>query len=36
MNHVTLTCKNHPNLRWHCKEVAWVGGYYDGSRSLFF
>lgn len=37
MRHVILTCKNHPNLRWSCKEIAFddVGGY-NGSRNIFF
>lgn len=38
---MTLTCKNHPNLRWSCKDIAWTvredgSGYYNGSRNLFF
>lgn len=40
MIHRILTCKNHPNLRWSCKEIAWTetadGGYYNGMRSIFF
>jgi hypothetical protein len=37
MEHITLTCKNHRNLRWHCKEVAVNGdGSYNGSRNIFF
>tara|TARA_R100000687_G_C6367223_1_gene126206 strand:- start:63 stop:512 length:450 start_codon:yes stop_codon:yes gene_type:complete len=37
MEHVTLTCKHHRNLRWHCKEVAVNGdGSYNGSRNIFF
>jgi hypothetical protein len=35
MIHRILTCKNHPDLRWSCKDVAW-SGYYNGSRSIFF
>ncbi len=37
MRHVILTCKNHPNLRWGCKEIAFsdIGGY-NGSRGIFF
>lgn len=35
MSHRILTCKNHPNLRWSCKDEAW-SGYYNGSRSIFF
>lgn len=37
MRHVLLTCKNHPNLRWGCKEVAFSdAGGYNGSRNIFF
>ena len=37
MKLVTLTCKHHRNLRWHCKEVAVNGdGSYNGSRNIFF
>lgn len=38
MRHVILTCKNHPNLRWSCKEEAFSGdGYgYNGARRIFF
>ena len=35
MRHRVLTCRNHPNLRWSCKDVAWSEGY-NGSRRLFF
>lgn len=37
MSHVTLTCEDHPNLRWGCKEIA-VGptGRFWGGRTLFF
>lgn len=35
MIHRILTCKNHPNLRWSCKDIAW-SGFYNGSRSVFF
>lgn len=37
MRHVQLTCKNHPKLRWSCKEIAWnfKTGRYNGARSLF-
>lgn len=31
-----LTCRNHPNLRWSCKDIAISDGGYNGSRSLFF
>lgn len=37
MRHVILTCKNHPKLRWSCKEIAFTDeGGYDGTRNLFF
>lgn len=37
MRHVTLTCKNHPNLRWSCKSIAYSPGVgYNGQRHIFF
>jgi hypothetical protein len=37
MRHVILTCKNHPNLRWSCKEIAFSDEYgYNGTRHIFF
>ena len=37
MEHVTLTCRHHPELRWHCKEIAFTDeGGYNGSRNIFF
>jgi len=36
MRHVILTCKNHPDLRWNCKEIAWSSEQYNGLRHLFF
>lgn len=37
MRHVILTCKNHPLLRWSCKEVAFTDeGGYNGLRNIFF
>jgi hypothetical protein len=37
MRHVTLTCKNHPDLRWSCKEIAVNRqGQYNGARSIFY
>lgn len=37
MKHRILTCKNHPNLRWSCKDIAWTEGCgYNGSRNIFF
>lgn len=35
MIHRILTCKNHPQLRWSCKDIAW-DGHYNGARSIFF
>jgi hypothetical protein len=29
--HIMLTCKNHPNLRWHTKNISYIG-----ARSIFF
>lgn len=37
MRHIALTCKNHTNLRWSCKEIAYSPGYgYNGQRNIFF
>lgn len=37
MRHVLLTCKHHPNLRWHCKSIAFSPGHgYNGQRHIFF
>lgn len=36
MRHRVLTCKNHPNLRWSCKDIAWDASGYNGMRLLFF
>lgn len=39
MIHRILTCKNHPDLRWSCKDIAWTEGErggYNGTRSIFF
>jgi hypothetical protein len=37
MRHCILTCKNHPDLRWSCKEIAFTEGYgYNGSRNITF
>lgn len=37
MRHVTLVCKNHPNLYWTCKSIAYTpGGGYNGQRHIFF
>ena len=33
---VSITCKNHPKLRWSCKEMAWTNGGYNGCRGIFF
>lgn len=32
-----LTCKNHPELRWSCKDQAYTPGQgYNGCRNIFF
>lgn len=37
MRHVSLTCVNHPDLRWSCKEIAWTDKYgYNNQRNIFF
>lgn len=36
MRHVSLTCKNHPDLRWSCKEVAWGPTGYNRARNLHY
>jgi hypothetical protein len=41
MSHTTMTCENHPHLRWSCKEQAISydkdgNGRYNGSRNIFF
>jgi len=39
VKHRILTCKNHPDLRWSVKEIAWSGGddgAYNGARNLHF
>jgi hypothetical protein len=37
MQHVALTCENHPNLRWSCKGIAVDSdGRYNGARNIFF
>lgn len=35
MHMTILTCRNHPNLRWTCKEIAFQNGY-NGLRNLFY
>ena len=38
----SLYCKNHPDLRWYCKDQAIslsqdkTEGYYNGARNIFF
>ena len=35
--HKSLTCENHPNLRWSCKDIAITDdGRYNGMRNIFF
>lgn len=37
MRHRILTCKNHPELRWSCKDIAWTEGHgYNSKRHIFF
>lgn len=43
MRHVILTCKNHRDLRWSCKEIACSAtplpgapAQYNGTRNLSF
>ena len=37
MRHVALTCINHANLRWQCKEIAVNAiGQYNGARNIFY
>ena len=30
-SHVSLTCKNHPDLLWYTKNIGYIG-----ARSIFF
>ena len=32
----SLTCENHPDLVWSCKDMAISNGRYNGSRHIFF
>lgn len=37
MRHVILTCRNHPDLRWSCKSIAFSPKRgYNGARNIFF
>jgi len=37
MRHVILTCKNHLDLRWSCKDIAFSDkGGYNSMRNIFF
>lgn len=37
MKHIHLTCKNHPDLRWSCKSIAFTPGFgYNGARHIFY
>lgn len=37
MNMLKLTCKNHPELFWLTKEIAWTPGHgYNGQRGIHF
>ena len=31
-----LTCVNHPELHWSCKDMAVTNGKYNGIRNIFF
>jgi hypothetical protein len=32
----SLTCINHPDLRWSCKDLAVSEGKYNGARHIFY
>lgn len=32
----TMTCKNHPDRIWSCKDIAVTNGRYNGSRNIFY
>lgn len=37
MRHIHLTCRNHPNLRWLTKSIAWSNEYgYNGARNIHY
>lgn len=39
MDHLMLTCRDHMDLRWSCKSIAWSGGrdgVYNGCRNIFY
>lgn len=37
MRHVILTCRNHPQLRWSCKDIAFTDSSgYNGMRLIEF
>lgn len=37
MKHVALTCKNHTQLRWSCKSLAYTPGRgYNHQRHIFY
>lgn len=37
MRMLNLTCKNHPDLRWMIKSIAWTPGRgYNGQRNIHF
>ena len=32
----SLTCENHPDLVWSCKDLAISNGRYNNARNIFF
>ena len=37
MRHIHLTCRNHPNLRWLTKSIAWSNEHgYNGMRHIHY
>lgn len=37
MQHIPMTCENHPTLRWSCKSIAVTPtGRYNGARNIFY
>jgi hypothetical protein len=37
MQMIEMTCENHPDLLWHCKEIAVSPSRrYNGARNIFF
>lgn len=37
MFHITMTCEDHPHLRWSTKSIAVTNdGRYNGQRNIFY